>query len=380
MGELLDASGLLRPLDENEVSLLTTIHEPFLANGKFPIFDFVDRELFKKGMDAATLLDGLPTTGGRALYGLIRPAGGRYRGAEDTVSLTIAGLVQCPRAGDAVAVFLSVLHLLIDKEQRTRSDPYEVPRVEVPGDQVNQHLQEAGFDLFAWTIPQLRTLLQYEPPDAVSGISGTPDEWTVTVSKDLRRYRSVTDKESYLDRVLEHLAPSSQPAERLYVSPFTLPNAMDFLDAVWQVRFKRERLFRLGSAGAVAALAFGCATEDEFKSRVSAFADALARMAVPEPPGAPPGAKSLVRLELFLKTSLASADVDRLHESIATLKAIVGIRAGTQHAGARKALVEGYALLGIPYPISGWATAWEIVQSRAVDALEAIREEVQRGS
>jgi hypothetical protein len=377
MADRLEASGLLRPLDADEVYLLTTIHEPFAGEGRFPIFHYVDRQLFEKGLDAARLLAGLPTTGGPALYGLVRPAGGRYWRAEETVELTIAGLMQCQRAGEAVAIFLSVLELLVERERRSRMDPYEVPRVEVQSGALEQHLRRANFDVDKWTLPQLRTLLQYEPVGAASGGSGTPEQWTVQVSKDVRLYRGVTDSASYLERVVEYLTPPTAAVKRLYPSPFTLPEAIDFLDAVWLVRFGKDRLFRLGSASAITGLAFACATEDEFKSRVSALADVLARMDVPLTNGLPPDSGSLVRLEAFLATSLLSPDLDRLADLVGVLKAIVAIRAGGQHDDARRRQLDGYTKLGIAYPITGWATAWEDVQVHAIEAINAARQEIQ---
>src|SRR5439155_24855814 len=128
---------------------------------------------FDQGLDAPLLLAGLPATGGPGLYGLVRPAGARYWRAEETVELTIAGLAQCPRAEEDVAIFLSTLQFLAERENRGRPDPHEVPHVEVPVADITQHLRNSGFDVFDWTLPKLRTLLGYEPQGAPSGTSGT---------------------------------------------------------------------------------------------------------------------------------------------------------------------------------------------------------------
>jgi hypothetical protein len=40
--------------------------------------------------------------------------------------------------------------------------------------------------------------------------------------------------------------------------------------------------------------------------------------------------------------------------------------------------LKGYARLGIPYPMTNWATAWELIRSQAVEAVNVLREEIQR--
>jgi len=40
-----DSSLLLRPLTEDEAILLTTIHEQYRVEGRFPVFDLVERTL-----------------------------------------------------------------------------------------------------------------------------------------------------------------------------------------------------------------------------------------------------------------------------------------------------------------------------------------------
>src|SRR5439155_6598562 len=146
--------------------------------------------------------------------------------------------------------------------------------------------------------------------------------------------RGVTDVKDYLERVIEFLTPATPTVQRSYSSPFSLPEAMDYLDAVWQVRFKKK-LLRLGSTTAAAELALPCSTEDEFRSRVSAFSDALARMNVPATRSLPQKAGSLIKLEAHIKASVPTAGMTRISDAIAILKAIAGIRAGTEHSDAR---------------------------------------------
>lgn len=381
MPTLLDSSGLLRRLTADETRLLTEANEPFMAEGRFPMFDYIERILHRAELDAEALLRGLPTLGAHTLYGLVRPAGPQYWRAEQSVELTMAGLVQCPHAEEEVSVFLSVLQFLTEREERIRPRPYEVSRLEVPSDQIAEHLRNAGVDFVPLAMKKVRVLLQYEPRDASSGVGGTEEEWIVTASKDLRRYRGVKDARDYLERIAEGIAASSTPTkDPEYASPLQLSEAIDYLDAVWQIRFKKK-LFRLPNATAIVALSLPCVSEDEFRMRVSALTDVLARMEIPggmddrHAQGA-----SLGRLTGFLRANADAASESRVKEAISSLKGIAAIRAGAQHADARRREVSAYSLLGIPYPPQGWTGAWETVQARAVEAFNAIREELQRNS
>jgi hypothetical protein len=86
---------------------------------------------------------------------------------------------------------------------------------------------------------------------------------------------------------------------------------------------------------------------------------------------------SLERLRLYLVKERAVEGADRVERAIITLKHINRIRVGSQHAKAQGEAAAAYGSLGIVFPPLDWATAWGTIQSRATEALDAIREEVQ---
>jgi hypothetical protein len=371
-----NAQVLLRPLTDGETLLLSTVHEEFTAEGLFPLFDFVERTLYHTGVDATYVLAHLPTIGVHALYGLVWPAGPQYWQADQTIELTVAGLTRSPRGEGDVAIFIAALAALSERERRIRPLPFEVPRTEVSSAELARDLVSAGFDSIDLAMKKIRTLLRYEPRDAVSGVGGTDEEWTVTLSKDLRRYRDVKDASDFLDRVAESVvAMSTAGRTPRYASPLQLSESIDYLDQVWLTRF-RARLFHLKSATVIVQLSLECATEDEFRSRLSGICDVLAGIDVPSSTDA----GSLLRLLEFLKAQAGVVDMSRVGGAIESLRAITDIRAGFQHTDARQRTVNGFARLGIPYPPPGWGGAWEMIAAAAVEALNAIREEIQRES
>ena len=371
-----DSSILLRPLTEDEAVLLTTIHEQYMIEGRFPIFDFVERTLYRAGKNANELLATLPTIGAHALYGLVRPAGARFWRAEEPLELTMGGLIQSPRGQEDVRIFLSVIEALSEREQQIRPQPYDVLHAEVTSEDIARHLRAAHFDFVDIALKKTRTLLRYEPPDAISGVGGTDEAWSVSLSKDLRRYRGVKDAGDYLNRVVDTIgAAGTTPTAPRYPSPLGLSEAIDYLDVVWQIRFKK-RLFRLPGATAIVKLSLPCSSEDEFRSRVSAICDVMARIDIPTSGDV----GSLNRLLEFARTNAGAVDSSRLSDAIASLKAISDIRAGAQHDDARSRAIDGLAKLGLPYPPPGWDVAWIAIEARAVEALNAIREEIERES
>jgi hypothetical protein len=74
---------------------------------------------------------------------------------------------------------------------------------------------------------------------------------------------------------------------------------------------------------------------------------------------------------------LSEAGRERVLRAKDTLKAVNYIRVGAQHGSAVAKAASAFNELGIDYPPLGWGSAWETVQARTIEALDAIREEIQ---
>lgn len=69
------------------------------------------------------------------------------------------------------------------------------------------------------------------------------------------------------------IVPRAEDSPALYASP-ALTQALDLLDAIWRLRFGKERgLVRLPSATSIASLERDCSTHEEFLTRLIALAD-----------------------------------------------------------------------------------------------------------
>jgi hypothetical protein len=166
-------------------------------------------------------------------------------------------------------------------------------------------------------------------------------------------------------------------------SPLTLPEAFDFLDAVWRLAFgKRQALLRQQSTAPIASLALPCTTRQEFESRLSALADILKSMEIPDgllPSDIQPINKdqTFVRLLACLQSCLEAVDYNAVEQAVRTLRAVNEVRVALQHGGAARNLPAELMKLGVPYPPQ-WGDAWDRIRAKTSEALHIIREKIFR--
>lgn len=122
-------------------------------------------------------------------------------------------------------------------------------------------------------------------------------------------------------------------------SPLALSEAFDFLDAVWRLAFgKHKSLMRLKNATDIAKLAQPCATRADFESGVSALADVLKLMTIPDDLLAEESRRiaqeqTLKRLEACLQAHLNADDYPSCERAIGVLRTVNSVRAAFQHSG-----------------------------------------------
>lgn len=179
------------------------------------------------------------------------------------------------------------------------------------------------------------------------------------------------------ERIIEPLDAATEPV----LSPLSLPEQLDFLDAVWRVAFQQP-LLRLESSAHAAGLALGCSSREELTARLSDLADVLNGLHVPRELLGSDGAGargSLTRVERALEaTGLDQDGKDRVATAMASLRSVVRIRVGLQHADAAHELHEHFNKLKIAYPSTDWGRTWHQVRARTIDALVLVRDEVRR--
>jgi hypothetical protein len=84
----------------------------------------------------------------------------------------------------------------------------------------------------------------------------------------------------------------------------------------------------------------------------------------------------LAPFEHSLTQQLGPAAEPRVRDTITTLEHAVSIRDAAQHTEAGDRAVRGLNALGVGHPVGDYAKAWQLITTRAVEALDALREEL----
>jgi hypothetical protein len=216
-------------------------HEVGRSADAWPIFQYVEKTLsLQHNLHARELIaeaPSIPLGTGSGRYGwllLERPATALQ--AEDKVQLTIAGMAQVPDAGAEVEAFIDMLALLVEREQKIAPHPTEVQMVQVWSGEIRKRLEQRWVIGDDDNLTAFTQLMRHEPLIWLCQV--TPTEtgaWTVQPSPFLRRYAGVTDAVKYVDRLVEAIGLRAEPPAPLYPSSLSLPEAIDYLNAVWRL-------------------------------------------------------------------------------------------------------------------------------------------------
>jgi len=339
---------------------------------RWPIFQYVEQELYARhGLDLERTLATCPTTGGRTGGGTYGWFWSTSRQPGDEIGLTVAGMARVAGAEGEVELFLDTLEALVEAQRSFKPSPTEVRAVEVGVAHLGRALAPSGYLLEQAGLGSMVDLLKYEPATWGCHASQPGPDWSIQISPFVRRFADVTGLDAYLGRVIELLTPPPPPQEPLYRSPLSLPEAIDYLNAVWRLHADHA-LFRIGRAEAAAKLGLDAATVDEFESRLSGLCAILDGLTLPDGSG-----HKLTDLDNYLRGRLADESADRASDAIADLRALFGLRVWRQHEGTERRAADAMARLGITLPVYDWRWAWQHVQAQAVAALAALREEIE---
>lgn len=381
-GETIDAiaSPTVHPLlakpTSDQMRLLEVIyHGRGQASGearrlRWPIFQYVEQELYRHHeIDATFVLAECPEIGGPA-------RGGRYgwtwcqtRQPGDEMCLTVAGMVHVPDTSHTTDLFLRVLGVLVDAQRSFEPSPTDVQTVTITAQEVSDCLSPRS--LSQAVLADIPSLLSHEPATWHCNAQSSDDSWVLTLSPFLRPYAHLETVEEYLERVVEVMTPYAPEPPPLHPSSLSLPEAIDYLNAIWCL-YVGKALIRIGRAEAAAKLVLDCANADEFESRLSALCSILDAVDVPDA-----AASKLIDLGAYLKAKLTEESASRAIEAVDDLRALFDLRVWRQHTGTEDRAARGMRRLGIALPVHDWDGAWRHVQARAVAALSALREEIE---
>jgi hypothetical protein len=161
-----------------------------------------------------------------------------------------------------------------------------------------------------------------------------------------------------------------------------LPEAFDYLNATWQVRYRHHGpLVRLLTAVDAAGISHGVNSRSEFEERISDLADIVTNLHISDevlPAGLAEERRkgSLSRLDAALGASLDPEPAARTAEAVQVLRRVTNVRNGFGHSGAARKLPGAFAALGLAFPPTSWAEAWDQIRRRTISALATIRTEV----
>jgi hypothetical protein len=377
-----DAEALLEEPSPTQLRILEFITEGFVHHREWPVFDYVAGHFEAEGINVWSELRSLPTHP-QGYYAVDLPTN-REPDPGGRIALTMLGLFQAEAMGAHTHLDSPFLFALTTLAAIRRDTPrtYNAPRsFKITSGELLERLAGAFDDELT---PQgLRDLFAREPPFWGSAFQGDSDDgWEMTITPAVLQFYGVTDIRDYLSRVVAMLTLPAFEAIPATPSPLGLVAAVDYLDTVWRLAHDNApHLFNFHSAQATAQLAFDANTPAEFESRMSALGDMLRTYKLPTA-GETQSAKSkkgrdkpLTPLERHLVALLPESS-DRIKTAIETLGHLIDVRDGGQHSGARGKGAVALAALGVGYPPRSWPDAWNAISAKAIEALDAIREEL----
>jgi hypothetical protein len=373
-------SDLLKPLDGDQQSLVDLVAEAFLSEHyQWPFFDYVEGMLDLQGRDAWKILESFPEIGRwRYSAAFWNRSGAAKPPAKSEVELTIVGFAHAPPLNEYVGVFFEIVDFLCACRMQTALRPRVARELTVSSDEFAEHWRASRH--FAISPQLTHQLLEHEPPARAGGSSYQADDsWTREVARELLEFSAITDIADYVARLEEYLVEPAATLQALVSSPLSLAAALDYLDVVWRLTHDRERLFELASAERTTRLAFDLQTADEFAAHLSALAEILhsANKRARVEPSKRARNRPLARLEADI-SELATADAGpRVGEAINVLESVVALRDAGQHEAASERAVSAFRDLGLTYPPIDWHATWQSVSGQTVNALNALREELE---
>jgi hypothetical protein len=348
--------------------VLDLVAQIYLTRGDWPAWAWLEEELERQGHNGVAVYRSF----GREFsvgYSAVWPRREPSPSPQDRVGLTLAGLAHVQLAIPLVQATLNLISALGRCRESVRLDPFAVERPKIPRATILQGRVDSS--LYGSMVVQL---LLKEPATWHCQFNPATAEWQeVELSPEIRRFAGVQSVDDYLQRLKLTLGNNNESAVTFH-SPFTLPAAIDYLDAVWRLRYG-SALVNPPGVERSARLAFDATSPEEADTRFSALAELLKGLSVPGVAGV--GGHPLTRLGPFLESELPVESHDRIRGAIALLDAARQVRAGPQHSGAVSKAIDGLNLLGIGYPVYDWPGAWQQVQIVASTAFDAIRDEIQ---
>lgn len=375
------AQRLLAPLAPEQQRLIDLLADSFIEDDfEWPFFQYVEWMLDHEGLEAWSVLQSFPQVG-RWNYGPIswvRSAPGMKPREDTEVCLTLVGMAHSPQLREHLDVAFALLDFMAAQRKNSRANRRAITDVVVTSGEFHAHwVRSRHLDL----PPRLTyQLLEREPGGSFGARSLQPDtgEWSRSVQRDHLDSSEITTIEDYVAR-LDRWLIAPEPPTTISAPRISLLAAIDYLDDVWRIAFGK-RIFVHHGGERTASLNEDANSCDEFDARLSVLCDRLRTAAKLSGAAATHKKKRNEVLEpilILLKDRLDPSAWPRVEDALAILEATTAMRDSRQHVGASHRALDAAATLGLPHVIVDWASAWQTVSARTVDALGTIRDELR---
>lgn len=359
--------------------LVELIFEAFSATGEWPVYQWLEAELWGRDLRADEVIRSFPVDGGTWSYGL------RYSDlwfdsalplrADQRVRLRVRALAQLDAAGPLVDVITLTLRKAAAIRAAATFRPTVVVDVLITNEDIAAELNEP-------TQPNLvgavYDLVQNEPLwNQGLGTRGMqPDgSWRIEVGPEIAQFAGVTT-ESYLtwiDRLFT--PPPAVPALRTVATPLDLATWLTYLDTTWRVHSARH-LVQVTDFTGLTALAWDVSSAEEFTARCSTLGDILKSLQTPGAPGV--DGHALDRLNAYLVSSLTEEDRGELAAATEVLNRVRLVRNAGAHGAAAARGQLALSELGVEGPPYNWTDAWDTVRAQAATEFMDLRNIVGR--
>jgi len=336
------------------------------ACGTWPCWQWVKQRLWREGLDAEEVLQGLPTW--QRNYRSVRAgAHGQLPDNGESVALSVHGMVNnvLPSMRWLVHGFLTAINVGFVMQRGIQPSPTAAVELKVAGEDFTRTVNgQAGTEL---TVEQLFGVLHGEPA-TWRGVNQNGGQWGWDLTDvRLSRYAGLANAQDFLARLEQVVGIPAVTPPLVTLPPMALPDALDHLDLAWRL-LTGEHLVRVPRAAMAAKLTQPVASAAEFESQCSALADLLNALNLPKP-------ATLHNMKAKLG-DLLGGEAGRAQAAVDTLRSIVALRAGQQHQGADARAEQAKVALGLALFVGQWDGAWNHLRAVTVQALDTIREEI----
>lgn len=359
--------------------LVELIFDAFSSTGEWPVYQWLEAEMWQRGLGADDVIRSFPVDGGTWTHGLrysdlwfdsalpLRP--------DQRVRLRVRALARLDAAEPLMELFTATLRKAAAVRSAATFGPNEVVEVRVTNEDVVAELGEAAQQNL---VVAVYDLLQNEPLwNQGLGSRGTQQDgsWWIEVGPEIFQFVDATI-ESYLawiDGLFTR--PPQVPAPRTVVTPLDVATWLTYLDTTWRVHSSRP-LVQVTDFTGLTGLAFDVSSAEEFTARCATLGDILKSLQAPSAPGV--AGHALDRLNAYLESRLVDEDRGELAAAIEVLNQVRVVRNAGAHGSAAARGQLALSELGVQGPPYDWSHAWDVVRAQAATALMDLRNVVDR--